>query len=174
MACCMGGTNLMLVKYGSQFFSRTGGYGLTLLLYALLYGVGGIFLTRHIAKYKAVSHSKFLLFSIWVPMSLFYLGNVSPILQVVCFSVMIASYAVVYSAFNIVWFEISSKEMALTISSVRSLVIGLIWAIGEYVYGRIESDTILRAVFGVLSFVAILGFLRMSSEAKMSVDGEMS
>ncbi len=159
LACALGGTNLLLVEYGQKYFAGYGGYGLTLTLYALLYGVGGIYLANTVKK-KSQSASRYLMALPVLPIALLALGQSESIYVLIfAFSLLFVAYALIRSAIDVTWFEVSNQSNSALIMASRQLLIGLVWALGEYVYARIDADTEIRAIQAAIAILPTVLYL---------------
>ncbi len=164
ICCAMGGTNIMLVKYGMEFFGVHHGYAIALILYGVFYFVGGklIQIKNH---GKAVSFNKNLIMLALIIMILaLFLMPVIKIasLQMILFAVVFLCYPIVILQINNEWFKLSAPHEAAQISAAETIYSQCIWGIGELGYSLLLHDNMLRAIFLTIGLLAVVFYPRLS------------
>lgn len=158
IAIALGGTNILLVKYGESNFGGYGGYGTSLLIYALFYGLGGLWIMKR--------HQQLLRFRRtfdipWVVMfgtvgGLGLLGNKGIVSVSLCFAGLFIAYAMAKAIMEAIWFQSSTPETAAAISSQKLFIIGLVSSLSEFAFGfNNPYDNLVRMIFIFLSGVVI-------------------
>lgn len=173
IAVALGGTNILLVKYGASNFANFGGYGTSLLIYAIFYGLGGLWIMKQ--------HQRLLRFRRtfdlpWVVMFamvaiLGALGNQGIVGVSLCYAGLFIAYAVAKAIMEAIWFQTSTPETAAAISSQKFFMIGIIGAISEFIFSfNNPNDFYLRMIFIFLSgaVIAVYSFNRVKTEAKIA------
>ena len=167
VAMGMGGTNILLVKYGDQFFKAWGGYGISLLLYSVFYSIGGSLLhsqQRNITTIAAIlkNNSLYILLMGFV---LMLLSDLSKYFAILGFSVIFFIYPIVLLHIQMKWFELSSPENASQVFAYRTFFVSVMWAVGELFYStsNTQSDILCRFLFLIL---AAFVFLKYKTSSK--------
>lgn len=156
LAVAISGTNYLLVEYGEKYFGRMGGYGLTLIIYAFFYFIGGQLMTSKLIFLQKHNQLIMRFASIGVVLGflMFALKYHSTLILIIAFSLVFISYPIALLAFEKKWFQILEKHESASAYSYRLLILSSIWAFGELMFSSIiENDNLIRLSFALLSFL---------------------
>lgn len=162
LAFSLSGTNYLLVEYGENYFSKFGGYGTTLLIYAGFYFLGGQAMTTNYALIKRFNFQimKYSSFGIVIGFLLFLFSK-SNIILVIGFALIFISYPIALLSFEKSWFDLLDKENASAVYAYRYLIISLIWAIGEIIFSSlINNDNQVRLLFSIVSSTVFIHYCK--------------
>lgn len=174
LAIALGGTNILLVKYGQLYLKEWGGYPAALIVYSGLFLLGGLVaqydlrdtartvrILRYLAPICVVAGFIALLVaspSIW-----------GPLLGMVGLSAIFIGYPIFLLEIEALWFRFCTPLEAGKVFAHRTLWISLISAAGEVCYGAIGADLMLRLAPAAISAVLMYGLaIRMQIQTRQS------
>ncbi|KAB8032098.1 MFS transporter [Fluviispira multicolorata] len=153
-----GGTNIMLFKYGENFFGNEYGYAISLILYGSFYFIGGkIIELRNKGNMISLSIPLVLISLSIIILSLILLpiSNSLP-MKIVLFSLIFFCYPLISLQINSEWFKISKPHEAAGISAAGLIYSQIILGIFEIIYSFINYDNTIRALFLILAIFLVL------------------
>lgn len=158
LAAGMGGTNIFLVRVGDGFFARFGGYGFALLVYAIAYLLGGLLVQAPNGPLLAARRRVERAAPWLLPTCLAALMTpaLPTAMQAVGFFAVFVIYPVALLGMESSWFVTATKERVGRVFATRTLLISVIWALGEVAFPRLALEQELIARTAAAGFSMIL------------------
>jgi len=162
LAVAMAGCNFFLLKYGTRYFGATYGYQIALGVYAASFLSCG--LVNSLFKGVFLSKTFFQLGAFIFIVVSFTLASlptsqevaILPIVGVVC---VLISYPIISLLIDKIWFDYLPERVAADTYAVRTLIVQVTWALGEFVYASIYHDTYIRLFFAAVSALLFMTFV---------------
>lgn len=159
LVCCgLGGTNILLFKYGDEFFGKQYGYAITLILYGLFYFIGGKIIEIKnknneikLSEYSVISSLLVIIFSLIIIASTDIL-----VIKTISFSLIFLFYPLINLQIYSEWFRLAKPQEAAGISSAEVIYSQIILGIFEIIYANIKYDNTIRVIFLTIAIIFML------------------
>lgn len=161
----MGGTNVLLVKYGEHLFGSTNGYAVALLVYGTFFFLGGQAIHwMKSNKDGIILNMRVTLSSLAVMFFSVLLMSVvkNYFLQVLMFGALFFFYIVGFLQMQSEWFRLSTPEDSSQMGSAQTLYSQLLFGLGEWGYSFLIDDYWLRSLFLLCSIMVMCFFKKYS------------
>lgn len=160
LAIAMGGTNIFLVRAGDGLFRFSGGYGLSLVVYAAAYLLGGFLVQAHGGLLKNILKISEPLapWTLLACLAILSWAGLSTAWHAAAFFILFLAYPVFLLTLETTWFRVTSQADIGLIFASRQMLISLIWAVGEILYPRWTLGGELAVRFGT-ALIAALTYL---------------
>ncbi|MEQ1919021.1 MAG: hypothetical protein ABL955_07460 [Elusimicrobiota bacterium] len=161
LAVAMGGTNVFLVRAGDGLFHSSGGYGLSLVVYAAAFLLGGFLVQAKdgvlkIALKRSEPLAPWLLLACLATLSWQSLPTGC---HAAAFFIMFLAYPVFLLTLETLWFRITSQADIGPTFANRQMLISLVLAVGEILYPRWTLGGELAVRLGTALAAALVYFL---------------
>lgn len=165
LAVAMGGTNIFLVRAGDGLFRSSGGYGLSLVVYAAAYLLGGLLVQAHGGLLKNILKISEPLapWTLLACLALLSWAGLPTAWHAAAFFIMFLAYPIFLLTLETLWFRVTSQADIGLIFASRQMLISLIWAVGEILYPRWSLGGELVMRFGT-ALIAALTYLLLIHE----------
>ncbi|KAB8037849.1 hypothetical protein GCL60_11790 [Silvanigrella paludirubra] len=159
LVCCgLGGTNIMLFKYGDEFFGKEYGYAITLILYGIFYFIGGKIIELknknkeiRLNEYSVIASLIIMIFSL-----ILIMNTEIFVVKIISFSLIFLFYPLVNLQINSEWFRLCKPQEAAGISSAEIIYSQIILGVFEIIYGYMIYDNFLRVIFLITAIIFML------------------
>ncbi len=163
VAAGLGGANILLVKYGEMYFSTIGGYGTTLVVYAIAFLIVGFLFNIEQSDTDLIIRRLTMLCVplMWAGLVVLAIASDKSLLGIAGFSLVYLNLPIFFLRIQAKWFTLSTPEEAAKIFAYRSLLVDVVSAVGEVVYGSIKEDILIRITLLTLAIILGIAFRNM-------------
>jgi len=162
LAIAMAGCNFFLLKYGTKYFNETYGYQIALGIYALSFLLAGVINAVYKGEFlskKPFQLGVFVFITASFALASLPLNGSLSMLPVLGLISVLISYPIISLLIDKIWFDYLPEETAANTFAIRTLIVQITWALGEFVYAAIEHDTYIRFAFAGVSALLFMVFI---------------